>query len=116
MPEIEHPSRERLVACLVETLPDDERETLAGVQAGFLDSVSATREGGTQERTAPWTSAQPASIGRYKVQRLLGQGGFGIVYLAYDEPLDRSVAIKVPLRERIGHAGRAQGAAAVRRT
>ena len=38
----------------------------------------------------------PSSIGRYRVERLLGQGGFGLVYLAYDDQLDRHVAIKVP--------------------
>ncbi len=38
----------------------------------------------------------PAAIGRYRVESLLGEGGFGRVFLAYDEQLDRSVVIKVP--------------------
>ncbi len=38
----------------------------------------------------------PARIGRYKVERLLGKGGFGLVYLAHDEQLNRRVAVKLP--------------------
>jgi hypothetical protein len=38
----------------------------------------------------------PKRIGRYTVRRRIGQGGFGIVYLAHDDRLDRDVAIKVP--------------------
>src|SRR5262249_40869077 len=38
----------------------------------------------------------PRRIGRYRVERLLGQGGFGLVYLAHDDQLQRAVAIKVP--------------------
>ncbi|MFC1759306.1 serine/threonine-protein kinase, partial [Planctomycetota bacterium] len=43
-------------------------------------------------------------VGRYKIKHLLGVGGFGRVYLAFDEQLQRSVAIKMPsatIRERI---------------
>jgi eukaryotic-like serine/threonine-protein kinase len=43
--------------------------------------------------------SHPASIGRYRVEGILGKGGFGLVFLAHDHQLRRRVAIKVPHRE-----------------
>ena len=41
-------------------------------------------------------SGHPKKIDRYVIKRVLGSGGFGRVYLAYDPDMERSVAIKVP--------------------
>jgi serine/threonine protein kinase/formylglycine-generating enzyme required for sulfatase activity len=43
----------------------------------------------------------PERISRYIVKRILGKGGFGVVYLAHDEQLRRPVAVKVPHPELI---------------
>jgi len=39
----------------------------------------------------------PESVGRYAIRTVLGKGGFGAVYKAYDAQLERHVAVKVPL-------------------
>jgi serine/threonine protein kinase len=44
-------------------------------------------------------SAFPVRLGRFQIEGLLGQGGFGIVYLARDPTLGREVALKVPRPE-----------------
>jgi serine/threonine protein kinase/formylglycine-generating enzyme required for sulfatase activity len=58
----------------------------------------------------------PEKIGRYKAQRLLGQGGFGLVFLAYDEQLDRPVAVKVPHSRLVSRPEDAQAYLAEART
>ena len=37
----------------------------------------------------------PRQVGRYEIGRLIGRGGFGQVYKAYDPNMDRDVAIKI---------------------
>ncbi len=44
---------------------------------------------------------ESGKLGRYRIIRQLGQGGFGRVYLGHDDDLDRPVAIKVPNPERV---------------
>src|SRR6476469_9362362 len=64
------------------------------------DSVSPTF---IPSQPSPFPFGDLKQIGRYRVIRRLGQGGFGRVYLAHDDELDRPVASKVPNPERIAH-------------
>src|SRR5262245_17596023 len=82
--------------------------------AGFLERFPDLRteleprlagQEGRRERTDQVTRrsepARPKFIDRYRVDGVLGQGAFGTVFLAWDDQLERPVAIKVPRRHRI---------------
>ena len=61
----------------------------------------ASDDGVASERKASSVSQEivqqlPRNIGRYRLERIIGQGAFGVVYRAYDEQLNRAVAVKTP--------------------
>ncbi|MCU0960891.1 MAG: serine/threonine-protein kinase [Pirellulaceae bacterium] len=73
--------------------------------AAVVEAVCAT----ALARDAPPRYLPGRRIGRYRICRVLGTGAFAAVYLAWDDQLQREVAIKVP------HAARRCDAAARQR-
>ena len=82
------------------------------------NTVNATEDHGakpdSQRPAAP--AEHPQRIGRYRIEKVLGQGGFGLVYLAQDEQLNRPVAVKVPHASLISHPEDAEAYLAEART
>jgi tetratricopeptide (TPR) repeat protein len=58
------------------------------------------------ERALFGHASAPVRVGRFAILELIGQGGMGTVYLAYDPRLDRRVAVKVMHGRDREHAAR----------
>ena len=81
--------------------PCDERNTHATITQPSVCAIAVetferpTRIHVVTNPTAEFLDLQAALAGEYSLQRELGRGGMGVVYLARDVQLDRDVAIKV---------------------
>ena len=64
-------------------------------------SPTESLQAGSDDSAGSRSLLPPAKIGRYLIVRRVGKGGFGEVFEALDDDLDRLVAIKVPRPERV---------------
>jgi tetratricopeptide (TPR) repeat protein len=61
------------------------------------DNDTVVAKPGTRVPTAPWREllVKGAHLGRYVVEEVIGEGGMGVVYAAFDPELHRRVALKL---------------------
>ena len=74
-------------AGLSETKAEDHGTAEAVRETPAVESIAAKKADSTDATER---------IGRFEIKRQLGQGGYGLVFLARDPKLDRDVALKIP--------------------
>ncbi|SAK88777.1 protein kinase [Caballeronia catudaia] len=75
---------------------DEDKTVIVGGGARVPSSAMAAMAGMSAPDAPPLHSVLPPGtrLGEFEIVRLIGEGGFGIVYLAFDTSLDRYVAVK----------------------
>ncbi|MCH8828320.1 MAG: serine/threonine protein kinase [Planctomycetes bacterium] len=112
-----HPELQKLLGCL-ETLdvlaPPREMESASSPPADRFDvdvptqigtgqppQETSAAEKSDEERSPGENEGAENDFGKYQLQREIGRGGMGVVYLARQTNLDRTVALKMILSSRL---------------
>ncbi len=99
----------QLSSCELEPVPADSSDSVD--MLGELGQKEARSEASNSDwhriLVPPSHPELLGRIGRYEVEKLIGQGGFGVVFKAQDTELNRPVAIKV-LAPHLAHHGAAR--------
>ena len=99
------PDEADLAAFLERTVTGHAREALAAHDAiaAHLDTCAACRE-----TIAHVAATEARELGRYRLGRVIGSGGMGVVWEAWDPALERGLAIKVLRPDASDDAGSAR--------
>lgn len=87
----------------------NERESAEPAQHPTMEFADPNEPVQPPSASAPL--ALPSMLGKYRLLKLVGKGGFGDVYLAEDPQLDRKVALKTPRVEKSNGSSSKEGAA-----